>query len=79
VRSANTGISAFINPIGEIEQSAPWWKAATLKQSVYSDQRKTFFVQWGDWISKLALTLTTLIILVYFFRKMKSKKNTYYA
>jgi len=26
VRSANTGISAFVNPLGDIEQSASWWK-----------------------------------------------------
>ena len=75
VRSANTGISAFINPRGKIEQSASWWEKETLKQSVYTNQRKTFFVEWGDWISKIALTLSALIIVVYFIRKFKSKNN----
>ena len=74
VRSANTGISSFINPAGVIEQAANWWQPVSLKHSVYTDSRKTFFVQWGDVISKMALIFTSLIILLYFFKKYRIKR-----
>lgn len=75
VRSANTGISTFINPLGEKEQSAVWWKEEIIKQSVYTDQRMTLFVQWGDWISKLALLLASFIFIVYLSKIFSSNRT----
>jgi apolipoprotein N-acyltransferase len=75
VRSANTGISCFINPLGMVEQSSPWWQPAALKHTIYTDERKTFFVQWGDWISKLALIFSSFIIFIFLIRKYISNKN----
>jgi len=75
VRSANTGISSFINPAGNIEQSSNWWQPNSLKNLVYADTRETFFVQWGDVISKIALIFTSFIILLYFFKRYSIKRE----
>ncbi|MFN5335428.1 MAG: apolipoprotein N-acyltransferase [Bacteroidota bacterium] len=75
VRSANTGISCFINPAGNIIQQAAWWQPDALKASVYSDNRETLFVKYGDIISKIALVMTALMICFYLFKsKLKSQK-----
>jgi apolipoprotein N-acyltransferase len=75
LRSANTGISCFINPAGNIEQQSAWWQPAVLKASIYTDTRTTFFVKYGDIISKIALAMTALMICVYLFKsKLKSQK-----
>lgn len=75
VRSANTGISTFINPHGEKELSSTWWKEDVIKQSVYTNQRVTLFVQWGDWISKMALVLTSFIFIIYLSKKIRSNRT----
>ncbi|MFN9710944.1 MAG: apolipoprotein N-acyltransferase [Bacteroidota bacterium] len=68
VRSANTGISCFINPVGNIEQQTKWWQPAVLKAAIYTDTRETFFVKYGDIISKIALAMTALMICAYLFK-----------
>ena len=73
VRSANTGISCFINPAGIVALQTEWWKPDALKGSVYTDTRETFFVKWGDIISKMALVMTGLMIGVCFFRNVSYK------
>lgn len=75
VRSANTGISAFINPAGVIEQAANWWEPESLKHKIYTDTRETLFVKWGDWISKLALLSTCFITIACFFKKIRLRST----
>jgi apolipoprotein N-acyltransferase len=62
VRSANTGISAFINPYGRILQPQPWDKAAVIKQSVPVRDDLTFYVRYGDLVSKIMITLAIVLI-----------------
>jgi apolipoprotein N-acyltransferase len=61
-RSANTGISAFINQKGDIVQKTEWWKPATFKQDINLNGELTFYVHFGDYIAKAA----TLGSLAYF-------------
>lgn len=61
-RSANTGISCFIDPLGKVYQPQPWDKAATIKQNIPdSNGFKTFYATSGDVISKIAVALTLLL------------------
>lgn len=52
-RSANTGISCFIDPYGNVVQQLGWDKAGALKQNVASFVTKTFYTRHGDFISKI--------------------------
>ncbi len=45
-RSANTGISAFINQRGDIVKHTSWWKPEFLVNNIYGNNIKTFYVTW---------------------------------
>lgn len=53
-RSANTGISAFINQRGDIVQKTEWWTACAIKQDINLNSEKTFYVKHGEWALYLA-------------------------
>ncbi|AFJ90467.1 apolipoprotein N-acyltransferase [Blattabacterium sp. (Blaberus giganteus)] len=63
-RSANTGISCFINEKGEIISSIPYGKEGILYDKIYLNKKKTFYIKYGDFFSRISL-LTTIIILLY--------------
>lgn len=50
-RSANTGISAFINQRGDIVQRSTWWKPTALRQDINLNETLTFYVRNGDYIA----------------------------
>ncbi len=51
-RSANTGISAFINQRGDITQQTKWWVPAALKADINLNEDLTFYVKHGDYIAR---------------------------
>jgi apolipoprotein N-acyltransferase len=61
VRSANTGVSCIIDPAGAIIESRPWDQPAFIKRYVPSEQEMTFYVTYGDLISRLAILATILL------------------
>ncbi|MEO8760486.1 MAG: apolipoprotein N-acyltransferase, partial [Bacteroidia bacterium] len=70
-RSANTGISCVVDEMGEIHAAQPWWKEAYIMANLYPNNDKTFFVRFGDVLSKLASVLTFLLIGYSFFLRFK--------
>jgi len=50
-RSANTGISAFINQRGDIVQRSGWWKTDALKADINLNDEHTFYVEHQDYIA----------------------------
>lgn len=78
-RSANTGISAFINERGDIVQQTKWWVRAALKQDINLNTDITFYVAHGDYLPKTASLLAILGILfvtVRFRKVVVSKRET---
>ncbi len=66
-RSANTGISAFINQRGDIVQQSKWWVRTALKQDINLNQYMTFYVRNGDylaWAGSVLAVLGLLFVLV---------------
>lgn len=63
IRSANTGISCFIDEMGNINQPQPYWEFAVINQKVGFYDVKTFFVRFGDLISYASVFLAALILL----------------
>ena len=62
-RSANTGISAFINQRGDILQQTSWWVTASLKDRLNANNTLTFYVRHGDYIGKISLIAGLILLL----------------
>ncbi|MGF7082036.1 apolipoprotein N-acyltransferase [Mucilaginibacter sp. UYCu711] len=62
-RSANTGISAFINQRGDIVQQSKWWVKTALKQDINLNSDLTFYVRYGDYLPKAGSFFAVLGIL----------------
>jgi apolipoprotein N-acyltransferase len=62
-RCANTGISCFIDELGNIEQPTGWWEKAIISKNINVNNNKTFFVRFGDLISYSSAFLAILIVL----------------
>lgn len=68
-RSANTGISCFINQRGDITQSTKWWTRTALKANINLNDEITFYVKSGDLIAKLLSITAILLALIIPYRK----------
>lgn len=66
-RSANTGISCFINQRGDLFQQQKWWTASAIKQTINANTLLTFYVKFGDIISKLAMFIALICAALMFF------------
>lgn len=73
VRSANTGISGFINQKGDIVKQSTWWTATALKEDINLNDSLTVYVNNGDIIAKLAAILAVILSLIIPFRKWIKK------
>ena len=62
-RCANTGISAFISPSGEILQPTPWWEPAAITGNIPLRNDITFFVNHGDITGRICTFLFLLLLL----------------
>jgi apolipoprotein N-acyltransferase len=61
--SANTGISCFIDPYGTVINPQPYNTKAAIKLSVpVMNRSKTFFVKYGDLLSKIMIALSIVLL-----------------
>ncbi|MFA6806241.1 MAG: apolipoprotein N-acyltransferase [Bacteroidales bacterium] len=80
-RSANTGTSCFVNPKGEISQKTKFWTQDVIKASLIPQQRITFYVRYGDYIARIAVFSSIIILLISLItgfvnrKKLESKKT----
>lgn len=62
-RSANTGISCFIDHKGKISQQTSWWKPQAIKAQVKTNNYLTFYVKNGDLIGTITAFLAPFLLL----------------
>ena len=72
-RSANTGISGFINQRGDVVKESVWWTRDALKMDINLNDEITLYVKSGDILAQL-LSVTGLILAMFipyhtFFKK----------
>jgi apolipoprotein N-acyltransferase len=67
-RSANTGISAEIDDYGNIIQETKWWEPALLTAYLKPKDGMTFFVKYGDYLSKSAILIALFTYVFYLVR-----------
>lgn len=70
-RSANTGISAFINQKGEITSQTKYNEKTALLGRVTLNEKKTLYVLLGDYIAKISIFVAGILFVMLFFRKIR--------
>lgn len=61
-RSANTGISGFINQRGDIVEQSKYWEQTALRNTIKTNDKLTFYVQYGDYLYRISVFLTALLV-----------------
>ncbi|MDY6801955.1 MAG: apolipoprotein N-acyltransferase [Bacteroidota bacterium] len=74
-RSANTGISAFINQKGEIIQKTEWWVPTAIKNTLKANNKLTFYTRNGDYIGRIAVFFALLSILYTIVQILMKRKH----
>jgi len=74
-RSANTGISAFINAKGEILQQTEYNTKTLLKGQLASRSELTFYVRFGDLIARWSIFISVLFLLLALSGRLKPLNN----
>lgn len=72
-RSANTGISAFINAKGEITQQLAYEEQGALKGMVDLNDNLTFYTIYGDYLARWAGFLFVLLLCIALSGRLKDK------
>ena len=74
-RSANTGISAFINQRGDVVQQTRWWQPTAIKQDINLNEELTFYVQAGDYFAYAGCAGSLIFGMLTLLTFGKRKKN----
>ena len=75
VRSANTGISGFIDPAGRILAATELLQEAVATQMVPMLKERSIYTQIGDLFAQVCLTLALLITMIELFRWAIKRKT----
>jgi apolipoprotein N-acyltransferase len=62
VRSANTGVSAFIAPTGQILQRLPLYERDVITAAVPLRTRTTLYTRFGDWLVYLGMAVSAAVL-----------------
>ena len=74
-RSANTGISSFIDQRGDVLEKLTWWKRGALRHDLNLNDHVTFYVKHGDFIARTAFYLSVIMLLITFYGVWKNRKS----
>lgn len=74
-RSANTGISCFIDAKGNATQETTYWTPDAIKATLPIQTKITFYAKHGDYLAKIAIGITLIAIIFhltqFLFRRFK--------
>ncbi|HQX98579.1 MAG TPA: apolipoprotein N-acyltransferase [Flavobacteriales bacterium] len=73
VRSANTGISCFVDRKGVIHQPTAWWKPTAIRGTVHLYDEVTFYVRHGDQVGRVSVACSVLLLLLVVVRVIKRR------
>lgn len=73
-RSANTGISAVIDPLGNIVAQKGWGERAVIKYRIPTKSSITFYSKYGDWLYQIFSFFAILLILRGLYNRFKKNQ-----
>lgn len=74
-RSANTGISAFINQRGDVVQQTDYWVKDVLKGQINKNTEITFYTQNGDFIARISSFIAVIFMLLAITMSLMKRKK----
>jgi len=74
-RSANTGISCFVNQRGDILQATKYWVQDVIRGDIYCSNKITFYAKYGDYLGRIASFISVIILLMYLSTFIKKKET----
>ena len=72
-RSANTGISGFINQRGDVVKCSNYWEPTALRNTINVNDEMTFYSRHGDYIYRAASFIAILVLCFTFVISIKKK------
>lgn len=63
-RSANTGISGFVNQRGDLIETTSYWVQDARKYTLKANSDLTFYVKYGDYLGRASVFLGILLLLI---------------
>ena len=72
-RSANTGISCFVNQRGDILQATNYWEPGVITQEINLNSKITFYARYGDYFGRISSFISILFLLLALVFGIKSK------
>jgi apolipoprotein N-acyltransferase len=63
-RSANTGVSCFVNQRGDIQQATKYWERDVIRQEINLNSKITFYTRFGDYFGRISSFISVLFILL---------------
>ena len=72
-RSANTGVSGFINQRGDVVESSNYWEPTGLRNTLNVNDEMTFYSRHGDYIYRAASFIAALVLCFTFVISIKKK------
>ncbi|MCG6187561.1 apolipoprotein N-acyltransferase [Maribellus maritimus] len=73
-RTANTGISGFINQRGDVVLHTQWWEPASVAGRLNTNNKITFYVKYGDFIARIFLFVSILLLMQLLAAGLQKKK-----
>jgi len=71
LRAANTGISAFIDPLGNAKQKTQYEERIAISQVVFPNDKITFYSRYGDYLARIMVGITALILVSTILKKIR--------
>jgi len=75
-RSANTGISSFINQRGEVLQKIGWWQRAAIKDTLNANDKITFYARFGDYFGRISTFFGIFFLLYTLVKILMTRKGS---
>ena len=66
IRSANSGVSAVINELGEYQATLPFDEMGIISGKGYTIDKSTFYTRNGDYVARLSILISVLLLLLSF-------------
>lgn len=76
-RSANTGISCFINQRGDILTKTNWWQQDVINGNINGNNEITFYTIYGDYFGRTFSAISVILLIWYWTLSIKKRFNPF--